>query len=71
MEGSFTAAATNGGAATVIAIAEDFVWTGFPESLAEMPNEKVPLTVGVPEMTPLVVASEIPLGSAPEVIFQV
>ena len=55
----------------MIAIAEDFVWTGFPESLAEMPNEKVPLTVGVPEMTPLVVASEIPLGSAPEVIFQV
>ena len=55
----------------MIVIADDFVWIGFSESLKEMPNEKVPLAVGVPEMTPLVAASEIPLGSAPEVIFQV
>jgi len=69
--GNAGAAIVNGGGATVIVIAVDFVWTGSLESPTVTANEKFPATVGEPEMIPLDDASEIPAGRLPEESFQV
>ena len=57
--------------ATVMEVATDFVWTGFPLSLTDAVKLKVPPAVGVPEMTPVVGARVSPVGRLPEVIDQV
>jgi hypothetical protein len=44
---------------------------GEPASLTFTPREKVPLTVGVPEMVPVDAARDIPCGSCPEVMLHV
>jgi hypothetical protein len=41
------------------------------ESTTETPNEKLPLAVGVPEMTPVFAARLSPAGSCPEAMLQV
>jgi hypothetical protein len=43
--------------------AEDLTWAGLLESLKERLMEKLPLTVGMPEIMPVVEASDIPEGS--------
>jgi hypothetical protein len=52
-----------GGAATAMVRAEDLTWVGLLESLAARLMEKFPLTVGVPEIMPVVGASDTPEGS--------
>ena len=47
------------------------VWTGEPASLTVTPMEKLPLTVGVPEINPVVADRLSPAGRAPEEIDQV
>jgi hypothetical protein len=47
------------------------VWTGEPASLTVTPIEKLPLTVGVPEINPVVADRLSPEGRAPEEIDQV
>lgn len=47
------------------------VWDGEPASLTVAPMVKLPLAVGVPEMTPLFADRVSPAGRAPEVIDQV
>jgi hypothetical protein len=48
------------------------VWAGEPASLTATPKDKLlPLTVGVPEITPVAGARLSPAGSAPVVIDQV
>jgi hypothetical protein len=60
-----------GVAATVrvtVAVAD---WAADDESETEMPNEKLPLAVGVPEITPEAVARASPAGSCPDARLQV
>ena len=52
-----------GGAATAMVRAEDFTSEGLLESLAAILTEKFPLTFGVPEIMPVVGASDTPEGS--------
>lgn len=53
---------------TVIEVATDFVWTGFPLSLTFTVKFDVPTVFGVPEITPVVAASVSPAGRFPDVI---
>ena len=53
---------------TVIEVATDFVWTGFPLSLTFTVKFDVPTVFGVPEITPVVAASVSPAGRLPDVI---
>ncbi len=48
----------------------DFVWTGLLVSVTLAVNAKVPLAVGVPEITPLAAPSVKPVGKLPPVIAQ-
>ena len=57
-------------AATVMEVATDFVCAGLLLSLTIAVKVNVPVTVGVPEITPLPAASANPVGRAPEVIDQ-
>jgi hypothetical protein len=57
--------------AMVMDVAADFVCTGLLLSLTVTVKLKVPVAVGVPEMTPLPPASVNPAGRLPEVIDQV
>ena len=41
------------------------------ESVTEMPKEKLPLAVGMPEMMPVLGARARPAGSCPEAMLQV
>jgi hypothetical protein len=41
------------------------------ESVTEMPKEKLPLAVGMPEMTPVLDARARPAGSCPVAMLQV
>jgi hypothetical protein len=62
---------TTGGGATdmvTVAVAD---CTDELESTTETPNEKLPLAVGVPEMTPVFAARLSPAGSCPEAMLQV
>jgi hypothetical protein len=52
-------------------IAVDFVWVGFAASLRVTVKEKLPATLGVPEMIPVEDARDSPVGRVPEVVFQV
>jgi hypothetical protein len=45
-------------------------WGAEPESDTAMPKEKVPLIVGVPEMTPVLAARLSPAGSWPDARLQ-
>jgi hypothetical protein len=47
------------------------VWTWEPASLTATPKEKLPLTVGVPEITPVEGLKVRPMGRDPEEIAQV
>jgi hypothetical protein len=57
--------------AMVMVRGTDFVWTGLLLSLTVAVKLKVPLAVGVPEITPLPPANASPAGRLPEVIDQV
>jgi hypothetical protein len=52
----------------VIVIAADFVWTGLLLSLTLAVKVDIPLTVGVPEIVPVVDARVSPAGRLPDVI---
>jgi hypothetical protein len=41
------------------------------ESVTEIPKEKLPLAVGMPEMTPVLGARVRPAGTCPEAMLQV
>ena len=46
------------------------VWAGEPASWTVTPKEKLPLTVGVPEIRPVVAERVSPVGRAPVVMDQ-
>ena len=54
--------------AIAIDVATDFVCTGLPLSLTATVKLKVPLVVGVPEITPLEAARVSPAGKLPALI---
>lgn len=56
-----------GAAATVRAMVAVADWTVVLESLAVTPKEKLPLVVGLPEITPVEAARVRPAGSDPVV----
>ena len=57
--------------AMTIDVGTDFVCEGLPASLTEAVNEKLPLLVGVPEITPSDAFSVSPAGRLPDEIDQV
>jgi len=60
----------SGAAAMVKEIDADFVWTGLEESVTFTVTVTVAAAVGVPEMTPVLVAIVNPVGRVPEVMDQ-
>jgi hypothetical protein len=70
-EAGVEAANFNGGAATAIVAVEDLVCLGLAASVKVRLKEKLPLTLGVPEMMPVAGDSEIPEGRLPAVMLHV
>jgi hypothetical protein len=64
-------AVAGGAAAKVIVITADFVCTGLLLSVTVKVKVDIPLSVGVPEIVPVVDAKVSPAGRLPEVIDQV
>ena len=70
-EGSAEALRISGVGTTTIDITADAVCLGEPLSFAVAVKLNVPLTVGVPEITPVLLWNANPAGRLPDVIDQV
>lgn len=66
-EGSAEEVIASAVAPTTIEVAADLLCAGTPASLTVTVKFDIPLTVGVPEITPLPVASVSPAGKLPAV----
>jgi len=60
-----------GGATEIVIVVETFLSAGVESSVSVRPTEKFPLTVGVPEITPVEEDKATPAGSWPEVTVHV
>ena len=60
----------NGGAVMTIESVADLVWAGLPESVTVAVNLLVPIAVGLPEISPVVVPRLSPAGRLPAVMDQ-
>jgi hypothetical protein len=69
-EGKEVVVTRSAGAATTSESRTDWDCVGFDASATAAVNLKVPLAVGVPEMSPVALARLSPAGSVPEVIDQ-
>jgi len=70
-EDSAVVAIARADGATVMEAGTDVVCTGFPSSDTETVKLNVPVTVGVPEMTPVIATRVRPEGRLPPEIDQV
>jgi hypothetical protein len=69
-EGRDVVAIERGGPAITSERVDEMVWAGFDASLTVTVTGKLPFSVGVPEMRPVLAARLSPAGRLPEVIDQ-